>query len=576
MTPPDQTGPAVQPMPEGQAGPGAPAQIGQPTNDPAATQPHVPNEDLNTEAVHSGEIAQQIKPDRWEQMRGFLKHGVEAGLGRAEEWASEQDQKIYDRFSGQPKITAEQANKLFPNMPQAFSEPIDPLVAQMQWNYSHRMQKIQEWNSAGGPAPWTEFGANLVTGFVDPINVAASFLTGGASKVLGITSSLRNTVLENLATNIALVPVERQLVGEMHLPKASSDEELKSVITGTLVGSGIHMVMGHLFKSELDRVKNLPADVRERALREVIAQNEVGSRPDATRAESEGAIRARGEMEGQGSQARFNPIQNASEAPHYAAKDAAGKNLNPSGQELGSGTVAVRDGAKANHLAANPGGDSGRVGVYEIPKEAKLLDLEQPITSESGKAFIDALEKDLGFKISSPGDSVLDVMASLPNPAERERAQNIAKSLGYEGYQVLNGEKPENGYVHLFDENAQPHDSVEANSEIVPRSSEEAKKQAFLESTSPETKKTYTPELAQEIHAFHKGPPLNAEFTPDYMDPIVKEQFDSAKAQLDTWAKDDPKLQEEIKEVFGHGAAVDKQESQVAKDLINCLSEGMS
>lgn len=561
------TDPAPDQEPVVAVAPQAPAQGN--LNEPPVPQPAA-REDMAT----SGEESQSIHATRGEQAAAFFKQAITQGpIGWMGEAIKEKDAHLYDQFASTPKLTPEEANKQYPGMPEAFSKPIDPGVAKLQFERFSKLQSIQNWAASGGPAPFTQFGVSLGAGFVDPVNIAVTLMTGGLSKAVGLGQGIKAVVAQNLLANTALGAAEYAAEKEGHL-NPDFGGSVEGVLKSTLVGVGIHYsaaAIARAFKSGIDSVRNTPKDLVDQNVRTVMAQQEAGFKHDVSYGQAEATARARGDIEGQTSSLRFNP--ETSQGTLYAARDGQGRSVDLNGKELGPGTSLTKNGGTANSAASVPGGESGLVGRFEIPAETKLLDLEQSTYSDEAQALIQAIGKEFEINVDTvkdqPLDNFLQVVDDKLPPGALETVQKIAQSMGYEGFKFQDG-------AHLFNHEATPTETMRANPDAVPQSNEASRLEAYQQTTEPEKSQVYTPEQEQEIHTFRHGPPLNAGFTPEYMDPIVQETYDSARAKLDQWAKDDPALQKEINDTLGKEAAVDKQEKGVVEKLADCLSEEMS
>lgn len=473
-----------------------------------------------------------------------------------------------------PKISAEEANKRYPGMPQAFSEPIDPDVARSQYDHYQKKKNLEDYIAAGSSYPVSGFLASLAGSFANPINLAAGLLTSGAGTLAGISRNLKNVAIENGVVNAGMAGIGYVAEKDQHLAPSLGDIP-SQIAQGTVVGVGVHYAfagMGKAFKQGVSQLKKTSPDIIENNLKTVHGQQELGATPNISVGEAEAAARARGDIEGQTSPLRFNPVNHPSEAPFYGAKSSEGPPVNP--KEIGPGISLSRNPGVANNLA----GDGGMVAKFDLPKEAKFLDVGKAMDSPEAQEFAKAVEEKTGVKLPT-GVTVDDLFDSLTQVSLEDagKVQAAAKDLGYSGYNL------DDKNVHLFDEKTPPSKVVPANPDLVPRNTEDTRREAFRESIRPENAQTYTPELAKEVHEFHHARPLNAPAEPEYMDPVVKEAHDSAMNQLQEWAKTDPELAEEVKglspkilekplEKFKQEDKIDRIEKALTDKLADCMA----
>lgn len=492
---------------------------------------------------------------------------------RAESLANDEAQQ-----KGVARISPDEANKRFPGMPVSFNEPVNPFVAELQYNSQKHREKMQEWASRGTPLPWgVETAVGIAGGVFDPVNLMSMYLTGGASKALGLSRTVLSTFGENLAINAATGVISYKQEKQEHQDVSLSDAAQQAVF-GAVGGTALHYAAGAVFRAlngAADHIRRTPKDIQEQNLKSAMAQHESGSVIDITPSNIEVSSRARGDMEGQRSQYRFTPSEHPSDRPYYAAQGSDG--IPADYLNLGPGIQAVDDGMVANNRISVEG---GKVAQMDVPPDAKMLDIEQPASSMDQK-FIQELEKKSDIKIDiQQGESIKDVLSRLGQMAESgdaphdilSQVQDLAKTEGYSGYKYVLGDEAsgtqKNG-IHLFDENHQPTDISIGDPALTPTRSGSDIEAQNQRMNDPAASKYHTAETEKAIHDYKHESSLNS--TPDYMDPIIKEQYESTLAMLDEMAKENPELKEELRESLDHGMAIDKQESSVVEKLANCF-----
>ena len=501
----------------------------------------------------TGQAEADIKPNRWQQLGAFIRGasdksavGIPGVISEDPGWLARRAETELQglKDSGQPKISADQANKMYPGMPEPFNEPVDPNVAKMQYDWQQKRQANAEWAARGGEAPWTQGAVGIAAGFVDPANIALGVATGGLSRVAGVASGVRNIFLQNLAINAVLgAGGYAQEKSEHQNPSAG--EAASGAVEGAVGGTLFHYAasgLGNLLRSGLDAIRRTPPDIVQSNLRTVLTQVSENARPDVSTGQREVNLRAAGSRE------LPSPVSVADTAkvPFYGAKDSTGQSVPLSSFDAGPGLTLTRDSGRANSLAGNPGGSPGRIGEFRAP-EGKYLDLEQANTSPEIKSFVDEIAKRADVPVpesTTAKDFIthLEGQAGIGNtPADiLSQAQEIAKEQGYAGYRFMDdggsGSQPVD-HLHVFDSSLSPTREMEANPVYTPQISSSERLEDLKSQTGEEAKSIYSPEQAQEIHDFHHEKPLNAEaIHPEYMDPVVQEIHDTAMQLLQEWA----------------------------------------
>lgn len=83
--------------------------------------------------------------------------------------------------SGVTKITPEEANKRFPNMPEPFREPVNPYIAQMKADQMEERARLQAKIANGPDDLWTKskvVGTGILAHAMDPVEFGAGSLLG--------------------------------------------------------------------------------------------------------------------------------------------------------------------------------------------------------------------------------------------------------------------------------------------------------------------------------------------------------------------------------------------------------------
>lgn len=556
--------------------------------------------DTGVESFKKGEAERDIVPSRWEQfVSGLKQNSGESRIGFMKDEPGTlvrghiQDQlEKEDQAHNVLKITADEANKKYPGLPVPFNEPVDPYLAELRYADFQKRQKEAEWKDRGGPTPWADFAAEIVGGFADPANMALGLVGGrvfgaaGISKTLaklGKVGAVGDIYLQNLAANVAT-----GLPSYYQEKKEQQDVTLKGAFgqaaAGAVGGTALHYVAGTLGKAFYglsEKYRNISPELKDEAVRTVVTQNERGVRPDITPVMTEMKARENGALEGAQSPYRFEPMNHPSERPMYAGFQSTGEPLHL--QELGPGTSMTDNPAMVNNLVSNPKGEPGTIARMEVPPEAKLLDLDQPLTAMGDAKLSQALktlEEKSGAKFDVvPNQTFKDVFTQLQDkiahgelpPEVMSHIQDIVRSEGFVGYKGVyqTSDGVSHNVVHSFDDQMQPKDQYQANSELTPQRTSEQRVLENQQMDQPHRQETYSSDREKLIHDLRKGDPINSK--PEDMEPVWKDQYDAHRAYLDEMAKDNPELSEEIKNELDGENKVDQQEKGVFKKLVDCV-----
>lgn len=516
-------------------------------------------------------------PGRWEQFVdklhqasmdspvGFMS-GSEGALQRSQ---VQGDMEAQFRAANRTKISADEANKLYPDLPKPFEEPVYPEIADLINSDNQRRRNLQAWIDRGPKTGiLTDLGVGAVAGFADPLNLGLMAATGGASRALGVGEGLAGVFGQNLAINAGTAALTYPQLKKERQDVSLSGEAFNAV-TGALGGTALHFGLSAALAQAGRFAGLMSGSAAERNLRAAIAQHETGATIDMAPAVAETQLRAAGAVQPDvtSSPYEFRPIEHPSERTFYTARDAE-NNAPIHFQDLGPGVHAVDNGMVANNLASSPESiHTGRVGEIQIPEDAKLLDLDEPLPRElADKISEEHADADVS---TTPAK---DVLRELPQEAQTAIRAELEKQ-GYDGYRYVNADQgaPHNGVV-LFDEaRAELGREFEANKEITPRMSEDEAQAASERAQSPDASRLADPEVDQRLERLKAQAPEGIEPAKD--DTFFKEQETNAKAALKTAAQADPKLLEdpEYKE-FLHQETQDRQELQVLKDFVQCMA----
>ena len=501
---------------------------------------------------------------------------------------SDQDQGFAERAVHEylanntgPKLTPDELNKQFPGMDVPFSQNETAASAKIKWDHNQYQKKLADFATYGDPLPWTaKVAIGLGVNVFNPANIAA-FAGAGALAGIGEGAGLLETAAHSLSTMGVLEYAGfKQAKNEQENPSIAGAVE--NTIIGGAVGTGLHFALdalGDFSKASKETLQSVPKDVLEANAKTALAQSESNARIDLTEGHAIAQARINGDLEGQNSPYRFTPMQHPSDRSMYGASSGSGEPSNVHGTDLGPGRALTDDGVQANNHVPD-----GLVGEFHLKPEQKFLDVEQSASSPEIKQFHDAIESKLGGETKldiQPDESIKDVLSRLGEMAESgdaphdilSQVQEIAKQEGFEGFKGVQ-ETPDGSqknFVHLFDDKAMPTNIYDSNPDIVPKVQPDQIQQTMKDAQRPENGAFSTPEIQKDVHDLRHGPSLNSNSTPDYLDPIVKEKYDSAMQQLQTLAKESPEIKEQL-EGLKRLSATDAQEKATLEKFADCVT----
>jgi hypothetical protein len=532
-------------------------------------------------------------PGSW--VRHFAEKGIEQDLAA----------------SGQQKISPEEANRRYPGLPNPFIEAVYPEIADLRFSEAQRRKHLQDWIDRGPNTGFAEralgAAAGGITGLVaggpiggavgvglgavgglgtfsalDPANALAMVATGGLSKFLKIPANFYTSLGENMVANLATeLPSYYQRRAE--LQDVSLKETLANAGAGAVLGVGLHAAIG----AAAERFKLLPESVREKILRQGIAQHEEGQKVDLTGTVAAQAVRESGAIEPGSGQSSYvyRQLAHPSEAAHYRVYGAENDLPVALGPDFGvPGIHAVDNAVVANNIAAPTESQfEGKIQAVHVDPEAKVINLEEPLPKplvakafeELKKAGMEESQISKDQLSSMTGKEVVTLLGSLEKPADAPSAMQAlteeAKSQGFDGYRYAQTQagQPVDNRLFMFNEGkATPGETMTANSQVTPNTAIEERALREKQAQEPTSQADYSPDTEKLVQEQTARRPV----TPEEIDPIIQAQRQQADATMKALVEEDPSIQDVIQENRRLDAN-DKQEAQALSDLINCASK---
>lgn len=360
------------------------------------------------DSAAAGELGAGIRPNRWEKffsqaalglMDAPVGFGIEnegeggALIRLANQYRAGQDAEA----AGSLKLSSDEANKRYPGLPEPFSEPVYPEVAQLIADHNERRQRLQAWVSRG---PETGWAFNLASGAVagaDPINLAVAGLLGVGSRALGLAKGLGTaarvglTYGENFAANLAgEIPgaVARPLE---HQESMTTGEIVGGAASGAAVGTGIHLAFDAALRKALQVIRETPQPVIKQNVETAVKLHETDHGIDVAPSAVLQAVRDAGHVApGIENPYQFRELGHPGETHYFVPMDPETGSFHVS-QEQGGAVLGVDNRAVANNMAGYPESEfTGKVAQARLAADANLLGEETPFREIFGKGNRDA------------------------------------------------------------------------------------------------------------------------------------------------------------------------------------------
>jgi hypothetical protein len=380
--------------------------------------------------------------------------------------------------AGGQKLGAGDLNEMFPNIPEKFSEPTTLRVAQMIADRHEERRKLHQAIENGPKDILTgtsTFAASLLPHVIDPLNVAASFATGGlasyfaGARAMSTAARLGLSVAENFAANMALEPIVFAANKMDQNPYTLADSFANAVAPAVAFP-----VIGYAGKRLLRA-----AGFMDPATGGAIHNASIGRMAEGKDPKIGAELLAK-QLVRETSGTDFVPYSFRAldaaalgDRPFYGAK--VNGNTSPIGDFIGDALYLTDNGNVANGSAARLGHTSpGKVVQYDLT-QAKIMDLNTDVPKE-----VLAMAKEITGTNIQNGKQLIDALSTMvENEADYSKFQSGIKELGFDGVsykleKFLDQEHPPHNVVAVFDkEKFVSKSEIDANPQMVPRLSKE-------------------------------------------------------------------------------------------------------
>lgn len=392
--------------------------------------PATPNTSTQT-FDESGDLQKDVAPlSKW----SLLGEAAEQAFLEGEFMSAiEKIKNAEIRLQNNPKISAEEANKRFPGMPEPFTGEVDPAIAEIAYGHFKRRQAFEVWKSRAGELPvGFDLAAGVAGSVVDPLNLALGSVVGKGMTALGLKQGFAAVVSENILQSAASESLIRSRRADEQQP-LSLEESAMNVVAGTLGGVGLHYgIQGAIHGARAAVIRLIKA--KENGQR--LPVEKALDPPTSNRAVSE-------------ADAGYShvPVAHPSEREFFVSVS-PNEGVPVSGLDSYGGLTAVDSPTHARLQAAGEDGVHGAVQRVVVDKDAKFLDLDAPVTDE----VVSRVAKALGVD-PEPGASLRDVLNQVKRGDVDKLPELMAalKSEGITGFkEVVNTPSGKANALHLY------------------------------------------------------------------------------------------------------------------------------
>lgn len=563
----------------------------------------------------ANDVARDIAPDRGEQFYASFKEGWEAApTSSIIRFATRKQLQLNGLSNGVKPLTPEEANKLIVPGMEPYSTDTDPNVVQLDVDTFKARERNRRWIARGESHLFDDLGAQGIATLIDPVNIGLTLATAGVARVFGLASKMASAeaisaaaakattaateatlagraagLSEEAITKIAASVAKKAGAVEAPLSLVFADNFVGNAIgeaiayseqkyehanpeasdflinatTGAIFGTGLHIGISAIGK-KLRTLKLLPDDVHEDILRKVLISLEEGKKPDISENFAKAFAALNNPKNVDGFEYKYSPSKHPSEKVWFAGKTGSGRDVSFS--PLAEGGIHLTENESLIHRVTSGRDEAlGKIRQYEVPKDAKILDLEIRADSPEAAPVIASIEKALGEKIElSEGMTLKDFLTKVDStdistPKGKQVlfdvneklaiANESLKEQGYQGFKyhekTPTGEFRHEGMV-LFDESTKPTREFKQDRNLIPKKDAIAK--GAEEGTAHETvqKSKFYDEVAEKELAEAKSTPsVNSD--PKYMDDVIVENYDSEMARMEESAKTSPLAAKDLK-----------------------------
>lgn len=399
------------------------------------------------------------------------------------------------------KLSPDEANKLYPGMPEPFTEPVDPVLAQFAYNEFKRRESNRVWKERGPETGMAfEFTSAIPGAVADPINLALNYVTGAALAGTRLAGKMVGVFGENVVQNIATEALVRHGLEAEAQPRSIGESGF-NVIAGAAGGTGMHYAF-RFFGDALDGMSSKvresvqkipPGRVRNTVVR-MIKAHENGQKIDPSSPVKPGVVDPA--PAGVDADAAHASLAHPSERAFYLPEHGETQTPVRLGNDYGGVTVVDNPTHARNSAAGDAPGDHGFVREVTIPPEAKFASLDLPASDPLVAKLIGEL-KASGLEIKV-GDGatlrdVLDQAKAAPEGITKTKA--AFKKEGVAGYtEVIDTPAGKTNAAHILDaESVRVGEPMQIDPDKLPEANQAEIDRLEAAQNAPENGRYYDP-----------------------------------------------------------------------------------
>lgn len=452
---------------------------------------------------------------------------------------------------GARDITPEEANTRYPDMPTKWNKPVNPYVAQLQYDRQIERQKLEATVAAGPQDLWSRAkyaGAGLLSHVMDPLEFGAGEVVGwgvgglvsrsawGAKNALmqkiakeGIASvsslgertayHALEAVPGNLIQNVALEGANAAVTTKLESGEYDPTMAMQNVAVGTFFGSVLHIGIKELSFQASNRIsrfvnRNSPeADL-------MLARTATGQLSEGVIPDVRPMLNAIAKETDVRTDYNYEPIvrgEISADKKFYVAKDANADfhaaDTRHLGEEIGIGTKMTDNPGVANAASARALADSiGHVWEVEA-KDLSPFNLHDAMPPEALPAFKSALDGIINEKTieqAPPVELMRALWSAIDNGDFDEtriaKLQDDLKTLGYNAFQndgrtvgPINDHGGHNDITVFDDAILKPVKSWEGNPELRIEPNQQDVQAQMARTADPKAKIEVDPQAVDEF-----------------------------------------------------------------------------
>ena len=472
--------------------------------------------------------------------------------------------------SQEKKIKPDELNKAFPGM--NFSEELPLSIAASRAANKARQDEMKAWISRGDLGVKGQLTAGAMTG-LDPGNVILGVALGGQ----GLVAKVGYNILGNYLMDLPTYALRKREGQDVNLAETLVESTAGGIV-GTGVGEGLGIALRGTLRAGAAVGKKFSPETKAKIMSATLSQKETGAKLDVSPMTKTTQDALSGKIVGGATEYVHTPGL-STERALYTGETPSGEGVSFE-TDLGPGRYVTDDEVRVVNQVSNPNAArTGEVAQMAARPDAKLLDLDTPVTDKAAASIVQKIESRLGVKLEvGEGTSLKDVMDQIESKQitgelgedSMVAVQAVAREQGMRGYNFV--EKSPDGSKHnvaLFFDKDTPHldelGRYKPDGENSPHLSPDEAERVSTDALKPENLEAYNVEAQKLIEDIS-----SRDFEDQtYLDGQIQaaEQLARSVLEREGAPADVTKQLEAVKEDF----ADDMRARGFAKALAECL-----